>query len=356
MSIELIKTLAITLLAISLMVTLIMYYKLRRIKTNSTIEKNDNKWFFRNWIWFVSLGIVIVWGCTFFLLLYDSDKGLGDTGKFGDMFGAVNALFSGFAFAGMIYAIRLQSRELSQTNKEMEVQNEILQLQKEELSETRGEFKKQNQTLVLQRFETTFFHLLTQHHQILDNLSFRVGSKSYVKRNVIDYFSKILVNSHRGRYTEVKTSGEGYLKVDSYKMPLVNSHESAFKSIQQSYDKCFDHSNHSILSHYFRNLYHIFKFISQSKEIPTERQQFYASLVVAQLSQEEQLLIFHNMMIPSLGYPKFLFLDKRFDILGNMSEKQLEEYPWQIELFKFLKDDLPGKIDLNEKSSISPNF
>ncbi|EGQ9322211.1 hypothetical protein NMS74_003495 [Vibrio cholerae] len=46
-------------------------------------------------------------------------------GLFGDMFGGLTSLFSGLAFAGMIYAIILQSKELG--------------LQREELTLTRGE-------------------------------------------------------------------------------------------------------------------------------------------------------------------------------------------------------------------------
>jgi hypothetical protein len=47
-------------------------------------------------------------------------------GQFGDQFGAVNSLFSGLAFAGLVYAIllqrgelRLQRRELEQTRREL---------------------------------------------------------------------------------------------------------------------------------------------------------------------------------------------------------------------------------------------
>ena len=42
-------------------------------------------------------------------------------GTFGDMFGAVNTLFSGLAFAGVIYAILLQRKELSLQRKELEL-------------------------------------------------------------------------------------------------------------------------------------------------------------------------------------------------------------------------------------------
>jgi|JI9StandDraft_1071089.scaffolds.fasta_scaffold50876_4 hypothetical protein len=61
---------------------------------------------------------IIIWFC------FESEK----RGIFGDMFGAVNSLFSGFALAGIIYTILLQREELS--------------LQREELRLTRDEMKR----------------------------------------------------------------------------------------------------------------------------------------------------------------------------------------------------------------------
>ncbi|MCD9491387.1 hypothetical protein GLP30_11840 [Photobacterium phosphoreum] len=66
----------------------------------------------------------VLWLLTWLLLCFKPDV----RGTIGDMFGAVNALFSGFAFLGVIYAILLQRTELA--------------LQREELSLTRGELKK----------------------------------------------------------------------------------------------------------------------------------------------------------------------------------------------------------------------
>lgn len=59
-----------------------------------------------------------------------------DRGTFGDMFGAVNTLFSGLAFAGLIYAIYLQSIELS-------LQREELRLTREELTKSADAQKSQ---------------------------------------------------------------------------------------------------------------------------------------------------------------------------------------------------------------------
>lgn len=54
---------------------------------------------------------------------------VNERGQFGDKFGAVNALFSGLAFAGLIFTIILQKKELA--------------LQREELTDTRKELKGQ---------------------------------------------------------------------------------------------------------------------------------------------------------------------------------------------------------------------
>lgn len=42
-------------------------------------------------------------------------------GQFGDMFGAVNTLFSGLAFASLIYALTLQRRDLALQRRELEM-------------------------------------------------------------------------------------------------------------------------------------------------------------------------------------------------------------------------------------------
>lgn len=74
-----------------------------------------------------ALSLVVVlalWSVTPFIVgtLYSS---LAERGQFGDLYGSINALFSGLAFAGVIIAILLQRQEL--------------QLQREELAATRIE-------------------------------------------------------------------------------------------------------------------------------------------------------------------------------------------------------------------------
>lgn len=76
---------------------------------------------------FIGLGVLVAWLIIGLSprLFFDDAEGRG---TFGDMFGAVNALFSGLALAGVICAILLQSQELK--------------LQREELKLTRDELRR----------------------------------------------------------------------------------------------------------------------------------------------------------------------------------------------------------------------
>ena len=73
---------------------------------------------------FIFSGVLVLWGVSWLLLFFDE----GARGTFGDMFGAVNALFSGLAFAGLIVTLWMQREELS--------------LQREELKATREELRR----------------------------------------------------------------------------------------------------------------------------------------------------------------------------------------------------------------------
>lgn len=340
----------------------------------------------KHWFVLTLVGVLVLWLLTLGLLFLDKEKGIGDTGKFGDMFGAVNALFSGLAFAGMIYAIRLQSLELSKTNEEMEIQNEMLKLQKDELSrtndqmelqteslklqnqeliDTRSEFEQQNKTMSLQRFENTLFHLMGQHYKLIENLSyennkdfFNESTRESLKgREVIRVLSNSLLNWHNGRYNHYSTIALDMLQEVTTSSPQkVDNLSKAHLAIQQSYSNVFKRDDSNVLSHYFRSIYHIFKFIFSLEKLDTKDKKFYTTIVVAQLSQEEQVLLFYNMQIVNLGFPKLMFLDKELDILSNLNKTRIIEYPWQLELFDNLKKQIPEDLNLDEKAEIEIVF
>lgn len=57
-----------------------------------------------------------------------------ERGQFGDLFGSVNALFAGLAFAGLIYAILLQRQELGLQREELRLQRREMVASREQLA------------------------------------------------------------------------------------------------------------------------------------------------------------------------------------------------------------------------------
>ncbi len=97
----------------------------------------------RDYTWRVFLvaagGVVLLQAVSGFLIyrvgFYLSGDAWALRGQFGDMFGAVNALFSGLAFAGVIIAVILQKNELALQRRELSASVEAQQGSSESLAE-----------------------------------------------------------------------------------------------------------------------------------------------------------------------------------------------------------------------------
>jgi hypothetical protein len=89
----------------------------------------------------VAIGISIIWLAWWQYAERFSTK-MDERGQLGDLFGGVNAIFSGLALAGVVTAVVLQSKELQLQREEMKAQREQLELQREELTLSREEFKR----------------------------------------------------------------------------------------------------------------------------------------------------------------------------------------------------------------------
>lgn len=212
-----------------------------------------------------------------------------DPGAFGDMFGAVNALFSGLAFAGVIYAMFLQKRELG-------YQREELQNTRLELAGQKEQLKAQNDTLRKQRFENTFFSLVGFQNEIVMALRIDRHAESYVGRDCMRFF-----------YNEFK-SAYGH-----------ESHERRYASeselVKKAYARFFLPWQ-PYIGHYFRSLYNIVKFVKHSD---IEDKQMYVNLLRSQLSVYELSLLFYNCL-SEYGNERFKNLVEEFALLENLSD------------------------------------
>ncbi|WP_343334184.1 putative phage abortive infection protein [Draconibacterium aestuarii] len=249
--------------------------------------------------------VIILWASNFILLAFDGNR----RGVFGDMFGVVNSLFSGLAFAGIIITIFLQSRELK--------------LQRDELAETREEFKTQNLTLRLQRFENTFFNMLSLHHDIVNNIDCQIEEARIIGKNIpfseptrviemIDYKGRDVFELH---YSALRKQ----LANDETIIDISNSYGIEYKKHRNDFD------------HYFSNLYQILTLVdsTQFTENTESIEEFeekckFISLLGAQLSAYELLWLFYNSLYMATN-KKFKRLIEKYSLFNNLGFDELAD-------------------------------
>ena len=241
------------------------------------------------------------WALSFFLLFMNST----DRGTFGDMFGAVNALFSGLAFAGLIVTLIMQHEELG-------LQREELAQTNKELAAQREEFAAQTKTMKIQRFENTLFNMLSLHQDIVNGLY-------YVPNDVADYSKE-----SKGRYVFDVFYNKIYIgcSVD----PLIK-HIYGVKGIIQYENRpevYLRFRDIYIFDNYFRHLYRMFKYIDVSSLIDDTERYDYACIVRAQLSNYELLMLFYNALnVRDHGELKFKQLIEKYAVFNNIREDML---------------------------------
>lgn len=292
---------------------------------------------------FVSISVVAIWLISWYLIdkhVTSSDTGIATNeaarGVFGDKFGAVNSLFSGLAFTGIIWTLVLQRQDLKRQQREI---------------------ARQNATLRSQQFENSVFQLLGLHTSIVEKLII----KSHIGRDAFTYFIELLkVSSPEFRIFHALrklTRQENYelhrnKSIPNDALPRIDSDEKSaiendiakgliivkkFEESDESYHASLINSSYSLahekskdgLSHYFRNLYHIFKFIDEA-DIRADDKIRYARIVRAQLSDEELVAIFYNCIAITdsargleLGYPKMTYFAQKYEILKNLNRYSL---------------------------------
>jgi hypothetical protein len=336
----------------------------------------SQKWFRQNPVRiFVVAGIAVafLWAGSA-LILWPAYCDIAKRGQFGDQFGAINALFSGLAFAGIVVSLFLQRRDLS-------LQRRDLKMQRVELQKSREEFEQQN-------FQGIFFGLMKHQQDLFLNPKATVR---YLKSNSVSDLEtinesghtlflylrqevkKILVALGHPEYIEwsieyadsldQEMTTRNYDDPDFDSRPYIKkarigytvllhkisreTHQAALQMnrverCRLAYAILFQKYNY-VLSPFFRHLYHIMRFIKASQdqqlkriartpatkpnqELATTNEDviadfsFFSQFLQAQLSPQVLYLLFFN----TLCFEEHLVpLIKEFNILENLDEEDL---------------------------------
>ncbi|MFC4102928.1 hypothetical protein [Paenibacillus xanthanilyticus] len=185
-------------------------------------------------VFWVAAGVVIIlWANSYFILTSLFGGPPKEVGVAGDLFGAINALFSGLGLAGIIYTFVMQREQIDLQREEMkkledaskvqiklqedqleaqatsaaqqlemqrqqleaqqvalekqiEMQKEQLQVQTDDAARSRTVLDEQSATMKVQRFESTFFHLVSRHNEIIKLVTFEDQSVLYTERKAME--------------------------------------------------------------------------------------------------------------------------------------------------------------------------
>ena len=279
--------------------------------------------FYQNIHW-LFIGVIVLFLLNGLLTLFIKDW--SNRGTFGDQFGAVNALFSGLAFAGLIVTILLQRRDLRLQRKDLRMQRKELELTRKEMEDQTAEFSRQNETLRRQTFENTFFHMMELQQQIVNDLYAKEDSEKIVEErtsNAIIRKNVTVENIYKGRnlfmyafvHGEHQVNYEDGRNVKAYGIGGVMQMR-GFAMYDQYYTSTY-------FDHYFRHFYRILKFIKQNSDWLTFEEQYqYSSLLRATLSRYELVWLYYNGLSDN-GRHKLKPLMEEYSILKNMREDLL---------------------------------
>ena len=266
-------------------------------------------WMKKNIVWVMFGGVIILFLLNFSMIFFVPNE--NTRGTFGDQFGAVNALFSGLAFAGLIYTIVLQRRDLELQRHDLKLQRDELALTRQEMEEQTAEFEKQNETLRIQRFENTFFNMLSQFQEVVNNLTVMVTTSSGIYeskgRDVFQaQFEKTVV------YVDLKNEAKNKARFRGMKGALEKYNLDGY--LYSDTPTCFDH--------YFRLLYRILKFVKTTSLVTTYEEEYeYTAMLRAVLSRYELVWLFYNGL--TYGEDKLKPLIERYAMLSNLRTDML---------------------------------
>lgn len=191
-----------------------------------------------------SLAILVIWGVSGYLIYINFDA--NGRGSIGDMFGAVNALFSGFALFGIIVSILIQQNELN--------------LQRKELADTREEFKTNRITNIL-------FKQVEYLNDSIDKIKFKDERTLniytlYELNNKLEKF-KTNMNNNPSYFSVLKKNSDSLIYMTTKIFPIIknfeklltksNLNEEEIQSLKELFSSNINHSLFDLYILYFKD-------------------------------------------------------------------------------------------------------
>jgi Putative phage abortive infection protein len=242
---------------------------------------------------FIIVGIVFAI-YAFFIIGIDNNQfsDIQKLGSLGDSFGLLTSLFTGLAFAGLLVTLQLQRQDLEKTHEELEA--------------TRKQMEFSRLDAISQSKERTFFSMLEMYMNIVNELEF-IGP-DYLESN------KMGRGSFKS-YVDLVNTNIRQLTPEE----IINNNDTESASLialESAYDYIYApiyEDKQAELSHYFRYLYRMFKYITDEC---SDKSELYSKILRSQFTNYELALLFYNG-VSSYGEKFKPYLEK-YHIFDNL--------------------------------------
>ena len=217
-------------------------------------------------------------------------------GTFGDSAGLLNALFSSFAFGGVILTIIWQVSENSRQRKD---EHRI-------------------------QFENVFFNMTSELERIVSELRVDYEKPKVSKVPTTPLWdlggSASTLSSTKPEDKPEYITGRAVFKYlyEDRPLPLV-------KVIRKEGIEGFEREMYGMLDNYFRYLYRIIKYIDESTLVNNAEKYGYAGILRAHLSYMELIMVYYNCL-SEYGFEKFKPLVEKYHLLKNIREDKLHNF------------------------------
>ncbi|MED3395504.1 putative phage abortive infection protein [Bacillus wiedmannii] len=353
------------------------------------------KWFSKttNWMFLISmLCIVGAVGSPLFVYLRYSDygdyTGIAGLGSIGDFVGGTTVTFLTAASVFLLIGTNImQRKELEMSRQSVdEMVNQTKASVKQmkasvrQAEEARKETQVTNETMKKQQFETTFFNMLSLHHQIVSDTQINMydewveedevvsQAKLYEGRAAFEKLKEVLeerlAQEKYLRHINIEATHswekEMYIPSEEWKEEFLDNPDGISQDLLDIVYKDFHDEYGNAIGHYMRNNYRIVKFIvenvvkdeEEQKRIKEEEKRdtvvgdkrFYFGTLRAQWSNAEFELIFINALYGK--NKKFKNLIKKHDVL-DIRETKKEKLKDRLEGSFILKNDTPIPVAYN---------
>lgn len=223
-------------------------------------------------------------------------------GNVGGIFGFSSALFTGLAFVGLVYAVKLQRDELQIARDSLDSARAELAVARENQKTLNNQLEMQNQETTKNSFEDTFFRMINELDDIMNNIKLRDSISQY----------SFITGESKTETFEI-SSVSAIRKINELLQDEIKTRED--EAFPEIYDR-FYADFIGYVGHYFRWLYYVIIYIDQSTG--TDKL-FYINLLRARLSDEEITLISYNGAVEH--GKKLKPLIEKYSLLKNINRR-----------------------------------